>query len=71
MEIKRLCFFYYGEDSFLMVVCERDGNTSPSNFPSYHSLSSNAEDHRSFEMIMNSSNITASHLVRLFFYYYF
>jgi hypothetical protein len=69
--IIRLCFHYYGENSFLMVILETNRNITPSSFPSYHSLSSNADDHRSFEMIMNLSNVTSSNLVIFYFFIFF
>jgi hypothetical protein len=46
--IKRLAFLYFGEDSFQLVVCERDAEPTPTTFPPFHSLSANNNDYLSF-----------------------
>jgi hypothetical protein len=66
---KTLTFWYYGEDSFLMIVCEHEGNHSPASFRPFHNLSSIAGDYQSFQMTMNNSNVCSSKLVSFLFYY--
>ncbi|XP_045810970.1 uncharacterized protein LOC123905417 [Trifolium pratense] len=58
-----LTFHYYGQDTFLMIVCEFEQNESPSSFPQYHSLSTNLDDYRSFLLEIKESHLNSSKLV--------
>jgi hypothetical protein len=66
----RLTFFYFGENSFLMVECAREGRNSPTTYPPFHSLSTNVGDYRSFRMCMSVNNVTSSHLVSFIYVHY-
>jgi hypothetical protein len=61
--IKRLAFFYYGDDSFQLVVCERDGELTPDTFPPFHSLSTNNNEYISFRIVINIFNVISAKLV--------
>jgi hypothetical protein len=61
--IKKLAFFYYGNDSFQLVVCERDGPLTPDTFPPFHSLSNNNNEYLSFRMVVNILNVISAKLV--------
>jgi hypothetical protein len=61
--IKRLAFFYYGDDSFQLVVCERDGELTPDTFPPFHSLSTNNNEYLTFRIVINIFNVISSKLV--------
>ncbi|KAK2423078.1 hypothetical protein QL285_033557 [Trifolium repens] len=61
--VKRLSFHYYGEDTFLMIICERQRNISPTSFPPFHSLSTNRGDYWSFQMTMTETNVNSSKLI--------
>jgi hypothetical protein len=62
-ENKKLAFYYFGQDSFLMVSCENEGIISPPDFPPFHSFSTNVGNYRSFQMTMNSTHVNSSFLV--------
>ncbi|KAK2363420.1 hypothetical protein QL285_088408 [Trifolium repens] len=61
--IIKLTFFFFGEDSFQLVIRDRPLSSLRHSFPPFHSLSTNAGEYRSFRMIMNLSNATSSKLV--------
>ncbi|WJX28082.1 hypothetical protein P8452_63753 [Trifolium repens] len=56
-------FFYYGDDSFRLVVCERDGKLTPATFPPFHSLSTNNSEYLSFRIVINIFNVISAKLV--------
>jgi hypothetical protein len=64
--VKRLAFFYFGEDSFQLVVCERDGELTPDTFPPFHSLSGNNNEYLSFRIVINIFNVISAKLVSSF-----
>ncbi|KAK2383174.1 hypothetical protein QL285_070657 [Trifolium repens] len=61
--VKTLSFHYYGEDTFLMIICEGRGNISRASFPTFSGLSTNRGDYRSFQMTMTESNVNSSNLI--------